>query len=375
MRRIRILHVVNSFDVGGMENGVVNILNCIDSNAFEHAVCSLKGLGKAADRVTANNTVFYDLSIKQAINFRTIFIDIAKVILSFNPDIIHVRHWGPLWDTVIAHFITIRCAKLIFSFHGKTYDEYCKKNYLINFKKRLLLKFVTQILTLNQNMKDTLIREYNVSQNVEIIPNGVDTERFKPCRENDNIRDLLDLPKDCFIIGTIGRLSRIKDVDTVIKSCNSLIKKLDNVYLVVVGDGRSMQPLQQMVSRYNLDHVVRFVGNKVNVDYYLKCFDVYVQSSLYEGFSNTILEAMATGLPVVVTDVGGNISLVENNKNGFLFKPGDYNRLEYFIEKIYNSAQLKSELGNCSRVQAVRKWSIGNMIELYSEFYQRVNSP
>ena len=366
----RILHIVNNFDVGGMENGLVNLINFSNQEKFQHGVCALREIGRSGQRISNKATPLYSLKANGNGPNRFIFLSLIKVIKKFRPDIIHVRHWGPLLDSILAHLLNFRKSKLIFSYHGKTYFEYCNTEQLEIFKRRMLVKFVDYVVTLNDYMKKDLEVETKISIPITILPNGVDVNKFEPVRDREELKKKLSLPQKKFLFGTIGRLSKIKDIKTIIRACVHLEKYIgDNFALVVVGDGGERKSLEHCVKSLLLERKVFLIGSKQNINEYLNCFDVYVQASLYEGFSNTILEAMSCGLPVIATNVGGNMALVQPYHNGFLFSPGNDECLADIMKILYQCKKILQEFSQHSRKSALTKWSITNMIECYETFY------
>ncbi len=369
MNKKRALHIVNSFDVGGMENGLVNLVNYSDNSIICHAVCALCGIGRAGALINQKTTKLFLLTNDSGKVNRTIFIDIYKVIKKVKPDIIHIRHWGPLWDTTIAHLLTFRRSRLVFSYHGKTYHEYCSRNKVTSFKRKILLRFIDQVVTLNEDMLVTLRNEERIAGPITVIPNGVDTKKFSPSLLKKELKKQLNLPSGKLLFGTVGRLSKIKDIATIIRASNLMKKKKKDFAVFIIGDGAENKTLAKSIKDYDVGDVVFLLGGKHNVHQYLKCFDVYIQASLYEGFSNTILEAISSGLPAIVSRVGGNPDLVRKGENGFLFSPGDDETLASQMAELADDKTMRNTFSLNSREMAVSRWSIVKMIDGYEKFY------
>jgi glycosyltransferase involved in cell wall biosynthesis len=369
MTEMRILHIVNSFDIGGMENGVVNLVNYSDSQKFSHAVCALRGVGRSGGLIEPGKATFFSLTGETFFHRRTVFLDIRKVIQDFNPDIIHIRHWGPLWDTVIAHSLTRRRARLVFSYHGKTYHEYCQRSKITSVKRAVLLRCVDDIVTLNDDMVKSLRFEENVKKTITILPNGVDTDKFFPTRTPAALKKELGLPEGRFLFGSVGRFSKIKDIATIIRAGGLLKNRERRFAIIIIGDGDERERLEKLIREENAGDVVFLIGYRENVDRYLRCFDAYVQASLYEGFSNTILEALSSGLPAIVTGVGGNVDLVSAGDNGFLFRPGDYRSLAEYMSVLLSDQVKLEKFSRTARKMAVERWSLKKMIAGYEKFY------
>ena len=169
------------------------------------------------------------------------------------------------------------------------------------------------------------------------IPNGVDTEKFYPStlsahdilnavRERYLLRERLGVPREGLLLGTVGRLDPVKDLETLLKAFRNVLTNFPAVRLVVIGDGPIRAQLNAIAHQLGLQSSITWLGARKDIPELLRCLDLFVQTSVFEGMSNTILEAMSTGLPVVATNVGGNSELVTRD-NGTLTPVRDVDRL------------------------------------------------
>jgi glycosyltransferase involved in cell wall biosynthesis len=202
-----------------------------------------------------------------------------------------------------------------------------------------------------------------------VIHNGVDTRRFEPNGEaRSATRKELGLPQDSFVVGTVGRLVPIKDHQTLLNAAALLIERGADVRVLLVGSGPERENLQRQATNA-LEGRVCFVGDSSRVPQMLNAMDVFVLPSLKEGMSNTLLEAMASGLPVLATNVGGNPEIVENDVNGCLFTPGDAQWLASKLHLLAHSPALIHQLGTAARNRAIESFSLSRMLETYRSFY------
>ena len=203
------------------------------------------------------------------------------------------------------------------------------------------------------------------------IYNGTDTALFHPADrtivDTDNSQEL--------VVGCVSRLDPVKDHETLITALRQLQRDRTvncPLRLKIVGNGEERQRLQQSVIQGELTDVVEFVGERDDIPAQLRSFDLFVLPSLNEGISNTILEAMSSGLPVIASNVGGNPELVEDGITGALFPAGDVDRLAQLIGQYASDANLRKLHGNAGRERVLREFSLHKMVSSYGEFYREV---
>jgi glycosyltransferase involved in cell wall biosynthesis len=160
----------------------------------------------------------------------------------------------------------------------------------------------------------------------------------------------------------------IKDHQTLLKAAALLSKRGTDVRVLLVGSGPEREKLQALASDV-LEGRVCFAGDSSRVPEMLNAMDVFVLPSLNEGMSNTVLEAMACGLPVLATNVGGNPEIIENNVNGSLFTPGDTQWLADRLNLLACDPALIHQLGTAARNRAIESFSLSRMLEAYRSFY------
>lgn len=197
----------------------------------------------------------------------------------------------------------------------------------------------------------------------ELIPNGVDTEFFTPSeRKNRNRTRIL----------FAGRLYVQKDLPTLLRASDFLVKRGREIEVLIVGDGPERERLVSLVRQMGLLEVVNFRGwlDRTMMRSIYSEADVFVLPSIDEGMPNVVLEAMASGIPVVVTRVRGNVDLVEDGVNGFLFEPGDAEELKRLLEKVVDDEKLRVQIGKNARKKA-EQYSWQRTAEKYREILLR----
>jgi glycosyltransferase involved in cell wall biosynthesis len=188
----------------------------------------------------------------------------------------------------------------------------------------------------------------------------------------EELKSGLGLSPETFVIGLVGRLDPVKDHETLLRAFKIAIEKNTSrkLALIITGSGPLSEELRMISRRLNIADSVNFTGERDDVIHLYKCMDIYVLPSIAEGISNTILEAMASGLPVIASKVGGNLELVDQEKTGFFFTPGNIEELAGLIDRYAGDRSLLTDHGINSRQLAVHEFSIKNMTDKYEALYE-----
>lgn len=369
MNKIKIAHVMYSFThIGGLENGVINIINNLDQNKFFHIICSLTSIGKIANRILSNNVKFIELK-KRSGNDLTLPIKLYRIFKKEEIDVVHLRNWAALVEGFIAGK-SANVKKIIYSEHGRHFEDVWEKKKIKFYIKRYCFSKVDVLLSVSQNLADELATLYNLKRRIEVIINGVDTGRFQPAPCNLNI--LEKEKQNLKLIGTVCRLDPGKNLDQLILDIGAIADS--SLKLLIAGDGPERERLEDLIRKNGLLHRVFLLGNRDDVPAILNCLDLFVLPSLSEGLSNVILEAMASGLPVVAYDVGGNRELVQNGKGGFLVPLKDRRALIEAVLKILRNGSLATKMGDFNRNLVLQKFSLPKMAESYERLYSSLSS-
>lgn len=349
-----------------MESGLSQIINRGTLN-LEHQLIAIRYLGQFVDILKPGVKC---LALGCSGQRRSTFLPLTRLLRDLKPDILHIRSWGPYFDGVMAGLLA-RVPRVVFGYHGKNYQEFAsltlRKKMIYNFLSRI----VTAVATLNNSMKKELISEIGVpGEKIYVLPNGTDLKRFIPLgygREHLCHEIFLDQPT-C-LIGTVGRLDKIKNIPTLLKGIKILIDKGILAHLVIVGDGPELSNLLEEVKKQGITAYVHFLGRRNDIPVILSGLDMYVQASWYEGFSNTILEAMAACLPVVASAVGGNPELVKDGETGLLFDPNDPEELASRVDLVIANPYIRQHYGVKARKIVEANYTVEKMVVNYERFY------
>jgi sugar transferase (PEP-CTERM/EpsH1 system associated) len=365
---LRILHVINRLWRGGMEYGVLKLATNLDAQFFEQRVCSLRGADEAlADLRPLEKGSFLAGSDagRQFELWR-----LVNVMRRYQPHIVHARNWGAIEAVAAARLA--RVPVVIHSEHGYGLEMLAGLPLRQRLLRSALYTLADRVFTVTRDLRNFHARQAWISpQKIGVIYNGVDIQRFAPCLEIRCIwRKKLGLPVGAFTIGCVARMVELKDHMTILRAAENLISQRLDIRVLLVGGGPELARYQQYVANSpQLAGRVLFSGASENIPELLNAMDVFVLPSKCEGMSNTLLEAMATGLPAVATQVGGNPEVIEDGSCGWLFPAGDVDSLAMCLCRFVTSTELCHKFGLAARRRAVEQFGLERMLKDYRSLY------
>jgi glycosyltransferase involved in cell wall biosynthesis len=288
-------------------------------------------------------------------------------------DILHARGWPTLVETVVGgYFGGVR--RTAYAFHGKTVADLQRKGARRRAAEIMIPRLYSQIVTLTDSMRADVVRECRLaSSRVRVIPNGVDVEVFRPMSRRRSLRVEFGLPPEGLIVGNVARLDPVKNHSVLLRALVRLQSTGVEPFLLLVGEGSERHRLEHEIHEHGLGSRVHLLGHSDRVPELLNCMDIYVQASLYEGFSNTVLEAMACGLPVIATRTGGTVDLMSDGQEGFLFEPADDHGLASRILELV-VPEKRCAMGSKGRERATAIFPLTRMIREYERLYRDLAS-
>lgn len=357
---------MDSLNVGGLENGVVNIINNSDRQ-FKHAVCCIREIGKMADRISPGRAEIY-LVGKTKKDYLLPW-KLLKIIKRIKPDIVHTRNWGTI-DGILAAALA-RVKVLVHGEHGRDYDDTMGQNLKRNIVRRMLSPFVNQYITVSDDLRSWLSDTVGINgQKVSTIINGVDTIKFSPTKNKPAWKKKMGVTENVIVIGSVGRLDIIKNYPLLISIMADLKNRGVGVEFecIIIGDGSQRSQLEKLIKKIKAP--VKILGSKEHPADYLKAFDIFILPSFNEGISNTILEAMACGLPVIASNVGGNPELIESEISGYLVESGNEPAFSEAVKNLLTNEDLRKKMGKNARIRAMRIFSLHKMVNKYEYTYR-----
>jgi sugar transferase (PEP-CTERM/EpsH1 system associated) len=364
--RLRILHVISYMGRGGAEMGILKLIAGLGED-FEQRICTTRGYDATFVQSHFSEQKMYTAG-RRDLKLQFPMFRLARIMREYRPHIVHTRNWGAIEAVAAAKLAGVPV--VIHSEHGYEVDMFAGLPMRRRLFRRAAYAMADAIFAVTRELRDFHARQAWVRpERIGVMYNGVDTQRFTPSPESRvAMRKELGLPSDSFVIGAVGRLVPIKDHQTRLKAAALVSKNGIDARVLLVGSGPERDRLQ-LLSASSLEGRVCFAGDSSRVPELLNAMDVFVLPSLNEGMSNTLLEAMACGLPALATNVGGNPEIIENNVNGCLFTPGDTAWLTEKLQVLARNPALVHQLGTAARNHAIETFSLSRMLESYRSFY------
>jgi len=233
-----------------------------------------------------------------------------------------------------------------------------------------LLRGATVVIAPSAAIKKELLRAGFSDERIVCFANAVDVNRFRPATpaEKAEAKNALGLPKDTVVIGTVARLVQRKGIDVLLRALVR-VRHSHRVHLLVVGDGPLGEELQALAHELRVEGMVSWLSFQADPIKWLRAMDVFALPSRLEGSPNAILEAMAMGLPIVSTSIGGVIDLLEEGRTGFLIPPDDPDGLATALDRLLGNASLRADLGCRARSRAVELFSLSGSISRLMSLY------
>lgn len=371
-----ILHVVFRFAVGGLENGVINLINRMPHERWRHGVIALTEVDAGfRQRVQRDDVIFRALG-KPPGHGVHVYPQLLRAFREFRPAIVHTRNLAALEAVVPAW--AARVPVRIHGEHGRDVSDLDGTSRRYRWVRRLYRPFVHHYVALSRDLERYLVERIGVAaERVEHIYNGVDSERFKPragarCAiEGSPFND-----PALFVVGTVGRLEAVKDqinlAHAFVRALAMSPQAAQRLRLVLAGDGPLRGAIEAIVRAANAESFVWFAGERNDIPDILRGLDCFVLPSLAEGVSNTLLEAMASGLPVIATRVGANADLMEDGLSGRLVPRADPEALAREMLCYLGDAALARRHGRAGRQIVERRFSLERMVADYEALYRRL---
>lgn len=363
-----IVHVVHRFDTGGMENGMVNLFNTLSPERYRHTVVALTDFTDFRHRISAQRVDFHALHRAPGHGLGWA-VRMWKLLRRLKPDLVHTRNLAALEAQFVAAAAGIRAT--VHGEHGRDVYDLYGRNWKYNLLRRAARPFVSNYISVSRDLETWLRLVIHVPpRKLHQIYNGVDSVRFHP---RTGPRPDFAHP-DSIVFGSVGRMVEVKDYPTLTAAFIQLIRqqpeRARRARLVIVGDGPARDTCLALLQRAGLAHLAWLPGERHDIPDIMQALDVFVLPSRNEGISNTILEALASGLPVVATAVGGNLELVEDGVNGMLVPPGDVAAMAQALLGYLDAPARIAEHGTHARQRAEQRFSIPAMAEAYDTVYE-----
>jgi glycosyltransferase involved in cell wall biosynthesis len=368
-KQLKVLHAAISLDCGGLEHLIVAMCrHGRDHNGNVPEVLCLERLGTLSHNLIEDGVPVHCVSKPPGLRLKWTRREVLKLLQQIKPDIVHSHQIGVLLH--VGRAARKLGITVVHSEHGKHYEHSIKQRCLGRIASRSAQSFVCVSDDIASSVRQ---RRIAPDARIEFIPNGIDVAFFSAGHGRDEIRSQLNIVEPAFVIGTVGRLSEVKRHELLIKAFAEIAKAADNVHLLIVGDGELRGSLESLSAVLGLSSKVHFVGYRADRDRYLSAMDIFALTSRSEGMPLAILEAWASKLPVIASEVGGIPGILQSGLNGLLFPSGDQTALVHCLTRLLRDSKLRSQLAAQSHADVCEKYSFATMFLQYQELYQRVH--
>jgi sugar transferase (PEP-CTERM/EpsH1 system associated) len=371
-----VVHVIFRFDTGGLENGVVNLINHMPQSAYRHAVVALTEVAPEFSRRMQRDDVPLVALGKTPGHAIKLYPRLVTLFRQLRPAIVHTRNLAALECQVAAAAAGVPVR--IHGEHGRDSDDPDGTRRRYQWLRRLYRPFVHHYVALSRDLAAYLVQKVGVpAGRIEQIYNGVDVGRFT--RPTSARRTPAGCPfgeDGLFVVGTVGRMQTVKAQPLLAAAFVRALQRQPGLRkrlrLVMVGDGPLRAQAQAVLAQAGVGDLVWLPGERADVPDVMRGLDCFALPSLAEGISNTILEAMASGLPVVATAVGGNAELLVDGQTGDLVPSGDVEAMAACIASLASDPVRSAAMGAAGRKRAEQFFSLPAMVGAYRHLYDRL---
>jgi len=371
--RINLLYITQYLVIGGLETLIVELCKNINKNTFNVQVLCLNGYDdNYKDQLICKGIPVYLIKKRK----KTDILFFKKIISFLKKHKIHLvhAHSGCFFYAAVCSKIA-GVPKFMYTSHGlPTVD-----NLQTHIEDYIATLMTDKIIAVSDEVKEDFeSRNPPAAKKIAILINGVNTATFKPISDHniiDKIKKRFHIPYGKKIIGSVGRLDKVKNYRMLIRAFADLLRnESQSAYLVFIGDGYEREDLERYAENLEVSSSISFLGLQYHIETILPIFDIFVLSSFTEGTSVALLEAQSCGVPAVVTDVGGNSSIIKEGKNGLLCRSEDHKGLTAKLAILCQNEDMLNKMHSHSRKTVVERFSLSLMVREHEKMYKSLIS-
>ncbi len=364
---LRVMFVITSMPVGGAETLLVNLIRGLDRDRFSPSLCCLKELGPLGEQLAAEIPTFHDL-IACKYDLRIVR-RLVRLFRSQRIDAVVTVGAGDkmFWGRLAAHLAGV--SVVVSAIHSTGWPDRIGRLNRLGFLTRWTDAFVGVAQEHGQYLSTV---EGFPAEKVCVIPNGVNASRFNPRRSGEHVRGELAIAPGSPVVGIVAALRPEKDHELFLRVAAQVRERNPSCQFLVVGDGPLRGGLEQLSQSLGLAGAVHFLGNRDDVCDVLAAIDLFVLTSKMEANPVSILEAMATGKPVVAPRVGSIAESVQDGKTGYLAAAGDQQQMAARWTELCGNPMRAMAMGRAARQAVESHWSLERMVEGYENLISQI---
>lgn len=366
-----IAHVLHRLDRAGAEVLAAGLARGLRDD-FDFVFLCLDGAGPLAEELLAEGFAVEELGRQPGID-RPLAKRLHDRLDQLGVGLVHAHQYTPFFYSALARGVFARspAPPILFTEHGRHYpDRRSIKRIAAN---KLLIKPNDRVTAVGEFVRDALVRNEGIArQRIDVILNGIDPGPEPTPADRTAARQLLGIDTDRPVVIQVARMHPVKDHATALRAWADVHASLPEALLVLVGDGGDRSKIEKLASELNIADVVQFTGAVSNARQLIPAADLCMLTSLSEGISVTLLEAMAAGKPVVATEVGGNPEVVGHDKTGILVPRGAAKRLALILEMLLaNAPYTERTFGQDGRKRLLNRFTAKQMHADYAKLYRQ----
>ena len=371
--KLRILHLITRLPVGGAERLLVDVVRGLDRSRFESIVCCIQDRGELAAELEASGIAVHCLERMRSKRFDWRAVgDLARLMREQRIDVVHSHlYHANLYGRLAAWRAGIPSV-------ASVHNTYTRRKFHREFLNRLLSRGSARVVAVSEDVRRDLIRYDGIAEEkITVIHNGIDVGRVQTAVTRQEARARLGIDGDPIVLGCVARLEEQKGHRFLLEALallNAPPGGAPRFRAVLAGDGRLRADLENRAAALGVAPCTMFLGTRHDIPEILKALDICVMPSLWEGLSVAMLEAMAAGLPLVISDVSGVSQVVGNNEYGLKVPVGDVNELARTLLALADAPEQRAALGAAARQRVLAKFSAQAMLAELSRLYEEVSS-
>ena len=371
MRPLPILHIVPKLSTwGGVGNQLLLILKNYASDEFLPIVCSLRDKGVVGKEIEdlGIEVVCLNRDFKRGF-YWTVVKELRTLMKQRNIQIVRTHEYrANLHGRLAALLAKVPCIV------GSVHNVYNARDKKLNRRilNRYLGIFTDRVVAVSEEVKKEIVRYDSVPENkVAVIYNGVDRKRFVDI-DAQSIRSEFHIPKSTPVIGTVGRFFPQKGQKYLLEAVAKVRNNFPHIAVFVIGDGSLKEELQDHTKNLNIEQNIIFTGVRRDIPALLAAMDIFIFPSLWEGFGNALVEAMAAGKPIIATDIPSVREILDSGKSGIVVPPANSEAIAQSLELLLSDRALAENLGNAARERALSSFTIDSTVRRYSSLYRSI---
>jgi len=364
----KILFLLQGLQIGGLENVVYNLSKAVNAKGiFDVEICCYDTLGTYLEDLEREGVKVHYIARKRGFDWTYPF-KVAGLIRNRKIDVLHAHNYTACFYGALAAFLARK--PMIYTEHDHSYAS----SAYVSIVGKILKKITSKRVCVSVEVKNAL-KKFGTIDDIEVVYNGIDENIFKSIgsEEKANKRQDLGFKKEDTLLGVVGRLDEMKNQTILLDMLAQLKQTAPNAKLIIVGRGKTELFLKSKVEKMGLTKNVSFMGEIRNVHNVLSMLDIFLLPSLSEGLPLSIIEAMASGLPVIASKVGGIPELITNDLNGYLVEAGNKNAFMEATEKLVKNTNTQKTMGRENRSKFLKTFSLSKMAHRYVEIYKALS--